>query len=158
VTLVDFLALLAVAVGLVGIVIPVLPGSVLILAALLVWAVVTGSAGGWTIFAIATAFLVLGTVVKFAVPGRRMKSAGVPNATLLVGGVGGVIGFFVVPVVGLPVGFVLGVYAAELRRVGRDDARRTTLAAVKAVGLSILIEACAALLAAATLVLGIIVT
>lgn len=156
-TFVDFLVLLAVAVGLVGIVVPVLPGSVLILAALLVWAVVTGSATGWTVFAIATAFLVIGTVVKFAVPGRRMKSAGVPNATLLLGGVGGVVGFFAIPVVGLPVGFVLGVYAAELRRVGNVEARRTTLAALKAVGLSILIEATAALLAAATLVVGILV-
>jgi len=158
VTLIDFLALLAVAVGLVGIVIPVLPGSVLVLAAILVWAVVVGSSTAWVVFAVAVTFLVLGTMVKYALPGKHLSAAGVPNATLLSGGLGGVVGFFVIPVVGLPLGFVLGVYAAEHRRVGATEARRTTVAALRAVGLSIAIEAAAALLAAVTLVTGIVLT
>ncbi len=157
-TLVDFIALLAVAVGLVGIVVPVLPGSLLILASILVWAIVTAEAAGWVVFAVATTILVAGTVVKVAVPGRRMRTAGVPTATLLAGAAAGIVGFFVIPVVGLPVGFVLGVYAAELRRVGRDLAWPSTVAALKAVGLSILIEATAGLVAAAALVVGIVVT
>jgi len=158
VTLIDFLALLAVAVGLVGIVIPVLPGSVLVLAAILVWAVVVGSATAWVVFAVATTFLVLGTGVKYALPGKHLQAAGVPSSTLLVGGLAGVVGFFVVPVVGLPLGFVLGVYAAEHHRVGSAEARRTTVAALRAVGLSIAIEAAAALLAAVALVTGIVLT
>ena len=37
----------------------------------------------------------------------------------MIGGACGVVGFFVVPVVGLFLGFVLGVYVAERRRLGR---------------------------------------
>jgi uncharacterized protein YqgC (DUF456 family) len=158
VTLVDVLALLAVAVGLAGILVPVLPGSVLILGSLLAWAILVGETAGWVVFAVAAAFLAFGTIVKYAVPGRRMKSAGVPTSTLVVGAVAGIVGFFVIPVIGLPVGFVGGIYAAELRRVGEVDARRTTVAALKAVGLSILIELTAGLFAAAALVVGIVVT
>ena len=37
---------------------------------------------GWTVFAVAAALLVAGAVVKYAVPGRRLKAAGVPTRTL----------------------------------------------------------------------------
>ena len=60
----------------------------------------------------------------------------------------GVVGFFVVPVVGLFVGFVLGVYLAERRRVGGAAAWPSTKEALRAVGLSILIELAAGVLAA----------
>ena len=63
-----------------------------------------------------------------------------------------------VPVVGLLLGFVAGVYAAERRRVGHDAAWPSTLAALRAAGLSILIELAAAVLAAATWVVGVVVT
>lgn len=157
-TIVDVLALLAVAVGLAGILVPVLPGSVLILGALLAWAIAVGETAGWVVFGIGAAFLVVGTIVKYAVPGRRMKSAGVPNTTMLLGAVGAIAGFFLIPVVGLPLGFVLGIYGAEFQRVGETEARRTTMAALKAVGLSILIELTTGLLAAVALVVGIVVT
>ena len=51
-----------------------------------------------------------------------LRSKGVPSSSLVVGGVLGVVGFFVVPVIGLPLGFVLGIYLAELQRVGRAQA------------------------------------
>ena len=66
--------------------------------------------------------------------------------------------FFVVPVVGLFVGFVVGVYAAEYRRVGGSAAWPSTKSALRAVGLSILIELAAATLAACVWVVGVVVT
>lgn len=156
--LADLLAAAAIAVGLVGIVVPALPGTLLILAAVLGWAVAVDESTGWALAAVAAAILLIGTAVKYVVPGRRMNAAGVPNSTLLLGAVLGVVGFFVIPVVGLPVGFVAGVYAAERRRVGGPAARTTTVAALKAVGLSMLIELCAGLLAAATFVVGALAT
>lgn len=150
----DVLVALAVLVGLVGIVVPVLPGSVLILGAVLLWAVLAASPAGWVVFAVATTFLVLGTVVKYAVPGRGLKAAGVPNRTLVAGGLLGIVGFFVIPVVGLVVGFVLGIYLTELQRVGRGLAWPSSRAAIKAVGLSLLIELAAGLLAAGTWLVG----
>ena len=152
----DLLVGLAVLVGLIGIVVPVLPGSILILGAVLVWAVLTATTTGWTVFAVVTTLLVLGGIVKYAVPGRGLRTAGVPNRTLVAGGVLGVVGFFVVPVVGLVLGFVLGVYVAEVQRVGRGPAWPSTRAALRAVGLSVLIELAAGLLAALTWVAGVV--
>jgi uncharacterized protein len=144
---VEVLVGLVILVGLVGIVVPILPGTILILGAVLVWTVSEGSGTAWTVFAVVTTLLVLGAAVKYVIPGRGLRASGVPNRTLLLGGALGIAGFFVVPVVGLFLGFVLGVYLAETRRVGRNLAWPSTVAALKAVGLSILIELAAALLA-----------
>jgi uncharacterized protein YqgC (DUF456 family) len=155
---VELLVALAIAVGVVGVIVPVLPGSLLVLGALVVWALDLGTGTGWAVFAVAVVFLALGAVVKYAVPGRRLKEVGIPGSTLLLGGVLGVVGFFVIPVVGLLVGFVLGVYLAELSRVGRAAAWPATVHALKAVGLSMLIELTATLLAAATWAVGVVLT
>jgi uncharacterized protein YqgC (DUF456 family) len=150
----DLLTGLAIAVGLVGVLVPILPGSVLVMAAILVWAVIVSTTTGWVVFAVAALLLAVGGIVKYAVPGRRLQAAGVPNRTLLAGAALGVVGFFVIPVVGLFVGFVLGVYAAELQRVGRALAWPTTRSALGAVGVSVLIELAAGLLAALTWLAG----
>ncbi|MDT0187193.1 DUF456 domain-containing protein [Microbacterium sp. ARD31] len=154
----EILIAVLIAVGIAGIIVPVLPGTVLVLGAILVWALEIGTSTAWVVFAVATTLLAAGTVVKYLVPGRRLKASGVPNRTLLVGGVLAFVGFFVVPVVGLFLGFVLGIYLAECARVGAARAWPSTTAALKAVGVSILIELVAAALAAATWVVGVVVT
>jgi hypothetical protein len=68
------------------------------------------------------------------------------------------VGFFVIPVIGLLVGFPVGVYLAERRRVGADAAWPSTRAALRAMGASILIELLAGLLATATWVTGVVLT
>jgi uncharacterized protein len=158
VSLTEIVVAVLIAVGIAGIVVPVLPGSILVLGAILVWASEVGTERAWIVFAVAATFLVLGAVVKYALPGRRLDAAGVPRSTLLVGALLGFVGFFVVPVVGLFVGFVVGVYAAERRRVGGAAAWPATVHALKAVGLSLLVEVVAAVLAALTWVVGVAVT
>lgn len=155
---VEVLVALAIAVGLVGVVVPVLPGSLLVLAAVLFWAWDLGVSTGWIVFAVATTFIALGSIVKYVVPGRRLKENGIPGSTLVLGGVLGVVGFFVIPVVGLVIGFVVGVYLAELRRLGSTAAWPATVHALKAVGLSLLIELAASLLAATAWAVGVVVT
>lgn len=145
-------------VGLAGIIVPIIPGLLLLLGGLLLWAIDIGSATGWTVFAIAVLFLVGGQVIKYVVPGRRLKEAGVPRSTMVFGGLLGIVGFFVIPVVGLFVGFIVGVYAAERRRLGATDAGPATRHALKAVGLSILIELAASLLAVTTWIVGVVIT
>jgi uncharacterized protein YqgC (DUF456 family) len=158
VSLTEFVVGLVIAVGLVGIVVPILPGSVLILLAVLVWAVELGTGTGWAVFALATVFLVAGTIVKYAVPGRQLKDAGIPASTQWTGVALAVPGFFVIPVVGLFVGFVAGVYLAERRRLGPGAAWPSTRSALRAVGVSLLIELAAGVLAAATWVTGVVIT
>ena len=155
-TLTNVLVGLAIAIGLVGIVVPGLPGSLLVAGAIFVWALEVGTTTGWAVFVGASAFIVLGTVIKYAIPGRRMRREGVPTSTLLIGALLGIVGFFVIPVVGIVVGFVLGVYLAELRRLGSQRAWPATVSALKAVGLSILIEFVACLAAAATWAVGVL--
>jgi uncharacterized protein YqgC (DUF456 family) len=145
-------------VGIAGVIVPVIPGMLLILGGVLLWAFDLNTTTGWFVFGVAACFLVLGTVVKYVVPGRQLKAAGVPRSSLVAAGVLGIVGFFVIPVVGLLVGFVLGMYAAERRRLGAAAAGPATRSALKAVGLSILIELAAALLASATWVVGVLVT
>lgn len=142
---------IAILIGVVGVVVPGLPGGLMVVGAVLVWAGVEQGAGGWLTFAIATSFVAASQVVRYVVPGRRMRDAGVPVSTLALGAVLGVVGFFVVPVIGLLLGFVLGVYLAERRRVGATGgAWSSTKLALKAVGLSVLIELAGVMLAAVT--------
>ena len=157
-TFTEILVGLAILVGLVGIIVPILPGSVLILLAVLGWAAEVGGGTAWLVFAAAAGLLVVGTIVKYAVPGKRLKDAGIPGSTQWTGVALGVVGFFVIPVIGLFVGFVLGIYLAEHRRLGSERAWPSTKAALRAVGLSIVIELLAAVLAAATWVVGVAVT
>jgi uncharacterized protein YqgC (DUF456 family) len=141
-SLVMDLSILAIVVGLVGIVVPVLPGLLLCWGGVLLWSLF-GSAGWgrWAVLAVATGLLVAGTVIKYALPGRNLKRAGVPNRALSAGGVLGIVGFFVLPVVGLFVGFVLGVWLAEQVRLRDAGAAWTsTKHALKATGLSMLVE------------------
>ena len=93
-----------------------------------------------------------------SVPARQLKRTGVPNASLAVGAVLGIVGFFVVPVIGIVLGFALGIYLAEARRVGPSPARGTTWAALRAVGISLLIEVTAAVLAALTWAVAVVLT
>lgn len=152
------LAGLLVLVGIVGILLPVLPGPVLVLAGIAVWAVPRGDAVAWTVLGIAAVVLALGQVVKYLLPGRRLRDAGVPTRSVVVGAVLGVVGFFVVPVLGLFLGFVLGVFLAELARLGESSlAWPSTKHALSAVGWSILIELASALVATAVWVGALVV-
>lgn len=140
---------LVILLGLVGVVVPVLPGLVLSWAAVLVWALVERTSLAWAVLSVAAVLLVGSQVLKYVIPGKRMRDAGVPWRTVAVGGVLGMIGFFIVPVVGLVLGFVAGVYVAERVRLGSHRvAWPSTVHALKAVGLSILIELGAGLLMA----------
>ncbi|HKX75295.1 MAG TPA: DUF456 domain-containing protein [Acidimicrobiia bacterium] len=140
---------IAIILGLVGIVVAVLPGLLLVWAAVGIWAFVEQHPLAWVVFGITTLMTIAAQIGKFLVPGRRLDEAGVPRRTILLGALVGFVGFFAIPVVGLPLGFVAGVYLAErLRLPGHRSAWRATGAAIKAVGLSILIELGAGLLIA----------
>ena len=145
-------------VGLVGIVIPVLPGLPLVWAGVAVWAVARTDTTGWIVLAVATVLAVAGTVATYWLPGRRMRASGVPWTTLATGAALGLVGFFVLPVVGLLLGFVLGVYLAERFRLGAHPAAWTsTVAALRSVGWSILIELGTAVLIISSWLVGVVV-
>lgn len=139
---------LAMAVGLVGVVIPVIPGLLLVGLAGLGWAILADGAGAWIVFGVMVAVLLVGTVAKYVLPSRTLRQAGAPASTLILGAVGGIVGFFAIPVIGLLVGAVAGIYVGEARRLKDSTAAgRSTLATVKAIGIGLLIELLAGILA-----------
>ncbi|MBL0884704.1 DUF456 domain-containing protein [Myceligenerans indicum] len=146
---------LAILVGLIGIVVPVLPGSILVGGAILVWAFLTGGPVAWTVFAVAAVFLVVAEILQYVVAGGHMKRSEVPTSTIVLGGVAGVIGFFVVPVVGLFLFFAVAVFLVELvRRQDRVTAWRATVAALQASAMTIGIQLLGALAAATAWIIG----
>jgi uncharacterized protein len=154
----DLLVAIVIAVGLVGIVVPLLPGVALILGAIVVWAVVEGGMTAWITCGLAVAVLAAAQALKYAVPGRRLRVHGIPARTLAIAAVLGIVGFFVIPIVGLVVGFVAGVYLAEATRLKDVQlAWSSTVAALRAIGLTMAIELVGGLLAAATWAVGAVV-
>jgi uncharacterized protein len=153
------LVALAIAVGIIGIVLPLLPGTLLVFGAIAVWAVVEDDITAWVTLGVVVMVLAAATLVKYMWPARRMRAADVSTWSLVAGAVLGIVGFFVIPVLGLVIGFVLGVYLAELaKRRDQRIAWTSTKHAVKGVALSVGVELCGALLATAAWVAGVYLT
>lgn len=153
------LVALAIAVGVIGIVVPLLPGTLLVFAAIAVWAFVEGNVTGWVTLGVVTVILGAALLIKYLWPMRRMRAADVRTTSLVAGGLLGVVGFFVIPVVGLVIGFVGGVYLAELGvRHNQRVAWASTVHAIKGVALSMGVELLGALLATVAWVVGVYLT
>jgi len=143
--------------GIVGTIVPILPGALLVAGAVLVWAFLTGGTTAWLVAIAAVGIIALGQLLKYLIPGKQLKATGVPNWVLFVGALVGIVGFFVVPVIGLILGFVLGVFLSEAARLRTfQDAWPTTLQAMKSAGWSVLIEFGSAVLAASVWVGGLV--
>lgn len=149
-----------VVVGLVGVVLPVLPGLLVIWGAGLWWTIGDGGgAGHWVVLTVMSMLLAVGVLAKFVLPAKATADRGAPFSTLALGVVGAVAGFFLIPVLGALVGFVAGVYLAEYARL-RDTraAGLSTRTALVAIGIGLLVELAAGLLMAFTWFVGVIAT
>ena len=155
-SLVTVLCGLAILVGVAGTIIPVLPGSILIGASLLAWAL-WGGAGttGWVVFGIGLVFVLAGMAASAVLTGRKLKEHSIPSRSVVVGLVLGVAGMFIIPVVGLFVGFAAGLLLSELLRTrALGTAVASSWAALKATGFGMIVEFGLACLAASTWVIG----
>jgi uncharacterized protein len=135
------------AVGAVGTIVPLVPGISLVWGAGLLYGLARGfGAVGVVAFAVMTGLAVAATVAGYVVPKRRATSAGASGATVWLGVACAVVGFFAVPVVGLPIGGVLGIYAGERLRTGDTVmAWRATRATITGFGIAVLVQFAAAL-------------
>jgi len=116
-TLLVVLVAVIMVIGVAGTVLPILPGLWLIWAAALGYGVFAGfSIFGWIAMTVTTALAVAGTAVSFYLPQRSAASVGVPWWGQVIALVCAVTGFFLIPVVGAPLGFVGGILAVTLLR------------------------------------------
>jgi uncharacterized protein YqgC (DUF456 family) len=138
----DLLVGLAMLVGLVGVVIPLLPGLPIVMASAVLWAAVSGSgAGGWVVAAIVIVIAVAGMVAGTVLPARRAAGGGATWWVLAMGAAGLVVGAIVIPVVGALVGWPVGIFAAEwLRTRQLTSAWRTTRSTLAGQGLGIAVQ------------------
>lgn len=136
------LTALLIAVGLAGVVLPFLPGLPIVWGAALLYGITSGFGGvGVTAMVAITLIGVLGMIASYALPNRAGAAAGASRSTRLVAGLLGIVGFFVVPVVGFPLGACLGVLGMQYRRTADwDGAVRATVAVVKGFGAGLLAE------------------
>ena len=155
-TVVTILCGLAIVVGVAGTVIPVLPGSFLIGLSLLAWAIWGGEGTiGWVVFGIGMIFVLAGMAASAVLAGRKLKQHRIPNRSVAAGIVLGIAGMFLIPVVGLFVGFAAGLLLSELHRTRNlGTALTTSWAALKATGLGMIVEFGLACLAASTWIIG----
>ena len=156
--LVVALVAVAMAVGIAGTVVPLVPGLALVVGAALLYGIAEGFGGlGVACFGVIVTLAAAGTTAGIVLPKRAAGGAGAPRTSLFVGAVGAVIGFFAVPVVGLPLGGAVGIFLAELVRSGdRSVAWRTTTATLKGFGLATLAQLGAGLAMAAVWVVWVI--
>ncbi|MFD4759395.1 DUF456 domain-containing protein [Streptomyces sp. NPDC058439] len=133
--------------GLVGVLVPGVPGQAIVWAAVLWWALTDMTPAAWGVLIGATALLLVNQALKLLLPPRRPHESGAPRKTLMLGGIGGIVGFFVVPVVGGIVGYVGAIYGAERLRLGSSGAGWASVRSVmRATGYAVLVELFACLL------------
>jgi uncharacterized protein YqgC (DUF456 family) len=148
----------AILVGLIGIVVQVLPGSVLVLGGILVWAIMTGGVAAWVVFGIAAAAIATAEIAQWVIAGKHLRKANVPWPTLAVGGIAGIIGFFVLPVIGLFIFFVGAIFLLEwARHRNVSTAWGSTKTAVQATLITIGVQLIGALVASGAWVVGLII-
>jgi hypothetical protein len=88
--------------------------------------------------------------------GRKLKQHRIPGRSVVTGLVFGVAGMFIIPVVGLFLGFAAGLLLSELHRTRAwRTAAASSWAALKATGLGMLAEFGLACLAASTWLIGV---
>ncbi len=102
------ITLLIMAVGLVGLIVPIFPGITVIWLAVLGYGLVTGFTSlGWVVFAINTVLMVIGVTIDNVLMNAKAHKEGAAWSSLALGMVGGVLGTIFFPPIG-------GILAAPL--------------------------------------------
>ncbi|MFE7034920.1 DUF456 domain-containing protein [Streptomyces sp. NPDC057621] len=135
--------------GLSGVLVPGAPGSWLVWAAVLWWAFEEPRALSWGVLVGATAALLVVQVIRWWLPPRTLRASGATPRMAVYAGVGALLGFFLVPVLGAIPGCLGGVYLAERLRLGsHGDAMTSVRGVMRRGGTSVLVELFACLLIA----------
>jgi uncharacterized protein YqgC (DUF456 family) len=118
-TIVLGLALFVMLIGLVGTVLPVLPGTILILLGALLYAVVDGfQLVGWPTLIVLGLLTLVATTADIWASSAGAKVSGASGWSIVTGLIGGLAGFILLSLPGAIIGAVGGVLLTEIVRVG----------------------------------------
>jgi uncharacterized protein YqgC (DUF456 family) len=136
------IAVAVMVVGLVGVVVPVLPGLLLVWVATVATTLLAGTdAVGWLMAAWLTLLFAMGTAATVWLPARQGRRGGVPTSSLLGALAGAIVGFAIVPVVGFVLGAVAGLALAERRRLATwQDTWGSVGRVLRAYGVGVVVE------------------
>lgn len=153
------LAGLLLLVGALGVILPVLPGSLLIISTLTVWAILIGGPVVWTAAAVGIVLAAVGWSAATILTSRSLHRQQIPRGPVLIAIVAALVGLVLLPPLGLFLGFALGLFGAECARRDWDwrAAGRASLHALRAVGVGIVVEFLLAGLAVSAFLLGTLV-
>ena len=121
------LTLLAMVVGLVGLIVPVFPGLVVMWLGTLAYALIQNAAGNmtgwkWVLFGIITLLMIGGSIVDNLIIAYKMRDKYVPWSSILFAFAAGIVAsLFFTPLIGL-VAAPVGLFLAENRRLKNNEA------------------------------------
>lgn len=123
----ETLTLLALIVGLLGLIVPVFPGLVIMWLGTLVYALLQSASGDmtgwkWFIFGVITLLMITGSIADNLIIARKMRDKYVPWSSILFAFAASLVAsIFFTPLIGL-VAAPIGLYLAESRRLKNSEA------------------------------------
>lgn len=139
------LAVFFIFVGIAGVLIPIVPGTLLVWLTVVVYAIVERMNGfaavDWVTFTAVTLIALVTGLAEFWLPLIGAKVHGSSRRAILFGVVGGIIGTFAFPLLGTIIGYAFGVLLGEYHKLRDwDRALRASLNAVASWGVATAIQ------------------
>lgn len=123
----ETLTLLALIIGLLGLIVPVFPGLVIMWLGTLLYALIQNAAGNmsgldWFLFAVITVLMIAGSILDNLIIAYKMRDKYVPWSSILFAFAAGIVAsIFFTPLIGL-VAAPAGLFLAESRRLKNREA------------------------------------
>ena len=136
------LAAIIMVVGLCGVIIPILPGLLLIWITAFVYGFIVGfTPVGIGVMMVLTVLVAISVIKGFVIPKQTATASGASGWSQVGGLVGAIIGFFLIPVIGVLVGALVGVLLVEILLKGNwDEAWTATKGTAKGFGISAVVD------------------
>jgi len=141
------IAVVFILIGVIGIIVPILPGMLLVWLTLLAYAWVTdfNIITPW-IFVILTLFALITGLANIWLPYLGAKKSGASKRAIFLGFIGGIIGTFIMPLIGTVIGYAVGIIIGELiKHRDLQVAIKSSIGGVAGWGIATVIEMAGAL-------------
>ncbi len=136
------LVLVVLLVGLAGTLLPILPGILLMWAATIGYGFAVGWSGtGIAVVVVSTLLSAAAIAAGVVLPKKAAEDSGASTRSQIAAAIGAVIGFFVIPVVGIVIGAIAGIAISEyLITKDWELTKQSTIGIAKGFGLSTLAQ------------------